>query len=252
VVRKRRRLGWQQMNTNNHDRRTTIPEWLYEVLVALYPKHFRQEYGPAMRQVLREMLDDSEVGGWRLGMRILADVARSLQPEYLAILRSRAAEAGNARYGFVLGSLSCVVIVTTNVVYPRFDYFGLDENIAMLLSVALLLLFFAATGFRASRTAQRVVAGTRVGALTALVGMGIAMLTFTAVDNLFLDIVSQQPEKVWGFQHSQASSMRAYINLGHLRGAIVVLPLLVLVGAVCGTLGAALQTLTRRFVQAHD
>ena len=104
--------------------------------------------------------------------------------------------------------------------------------------------FFACTGFLASRQTNRTLSGTWAGAIAALLGIGIAMLTFFVVDNVFLNLVSQQADKIDGFHHSHFQMMREYINAGLLSGAIFVLPVIGGVGAVCGTVGASVQKLT--------
>ncbi len=221
---------------------TRVAERLYALILALYPARFRREHGPAMRQVLREMLDDPAIGPWLAARRVLGDVGGSLLPERLAALREGAVRTSGPRYGLALGLVLGVAVVLTNVVDPGFGYFGLDENVAMALAAALLLASFAAAGFLASRATGRLVAGLRAGALAALIGVGLMMLTFLVVDNLFLDIVSQQPDKIWGFEHSQYASMRAYVTVSQLRGFLL-LPVFGLVGAACGGVGAALGRL---------
>ncbi len=217
---------------------TRVAERLYALTLALYPARFRREHGPAMRQVLREMLDDPAIGPWRAGRRILADVWMSVLPERLAALREGAVRMSGPRYGLALGLVLGVAVVLTNVVDPGFGYFGLDENVAMALATGALLANFAAAGFLASRATGRLVAGLRAGALAALIGVGLMMLTFLVVDNLFLDIVSQQPDKIWGFEHSHYASMRAYVTVGQLRGFLL-LPVFAVIGATCGGIGAA-------------
>lgn len=226
--------------------RSTIPERLYGLLLALYPPRFRREYGPDLRQTFREMLRDEEIGAWDVCLRVLADVPGSLLVEHWASFRRGEEPLHDSAYGVFLGVMLCVAIVTTNVVAPSFTYLGLDENVAMLLATGCLLVFFAGAGFLVSRRTGRITTGARIGARTALVGMGIAMLTFLVIDNLFLDLVGTQPDKVWGFAHSDFTSMRAYVNVGLLRGFVIVLPLFVLVGAICGAVGAAMRTITRK------
>lgn len=234
------------MSMNNRNQRLTFPDRLYRLVLALYPGRFRREYGAEMQHTFREMLNDEQIGGGRVWLRVLADVPGSVLAEHRASFQAGEGGIKPSAYGLLLGSLLCVAIVVTNVVYPQFNYFGMNENIAMLLSVAALLAFFAATGFLVSRRTGRILVGTRVGALTALISMGIAMLTFVAVDNLFLEIVSKQPDKLWGLQHSHFTSMRAYINVSHLRGLALVLPLFVLIGAGCSTIGAVVSKAMRK------
>ncbi len=78
------------------------------------------------------------------------------------------------------------------------------------------------------------------------------MLTFFVVDNAFLDLVSQQAGKIYGFHHSNLQTMREYINAGSLSGAIFVLPVIAGVGAACGTLGASVQTVFSRLSKEPD
>jgi hypothetical protein len=80
----------------------------------------------------------------------------------------------------------------------------------------------------AGRTGQvlaGLVAGVLIGALT--------VASFAVVDNVWLDVVSQQQTKIDGFAHSGAASMREFINQG-LIGAAVFLTL------GLGAVGAAL------------
>jgi hypothetical protein len=65
-------------------------------------------------------------------------------------------------------------------------------------------------------------------------------LTFLAVNNLFLDIVSRQHDKRVAFAASGWTSMRAYLTVTQLRGAVFLLPALAVVGAALGLLGAAI------------
>jgi len=236
------------MTMHNNNLPWTTGERLYGLILALYPERFRREYGGEMQQTFREMLADEEIGAWRVWVRVLVDVPGSVLVEHRASFQRGEEKIGEYAYGVFLGVSLCVAIIVTNVISPSFTCFGIDETLAMLLVASGLLVFFAAAGCIASRRTARITTGARTGALTALVSMGIAMLTFVAIDNLFLDIVSKQPDKVWGFAHSQSTSMRAYINAGHLRGLVTVLPVFVLVGAACGAIGAAVSKVVRRGV----
>ncbi len=145
-------------------------------------------------------------------------------------------------FGLLLGVLAIGTIVWTNVLFPTFESDSEYQTTYALAFIALFL-FFALVGVLASRKTNRLLSGTWAGAITSLLGVGIAMLTFVVIDNLFLDIVSHQADKISGFQHSTFHTMRDYINAGLLSGVIVVLPVMAAVGAACGTLGAALRKL---------
>jgi len=219
-----------------HDgRRETFVYALYRLALHLYPRRFRNDYGAAMEQVFRELVREQGTSTWR---RVIVDLALSVFREHVECVHTGGHRMRRYTYGLILGVVLCAAILITNVLNPSFAYFGFDESVAWGGSVAVLLTFFVGSGSLVFRDTGRLVSGMQGGAITALVGMGIAMLTFAVVDNLFLDIVSQQPDKIWNFQHSHYGSMRTMINVGVLRGFVLVLPLLTLVGAVCGTIGA--------------
>jgi hypothetical protein len=79
-------------------------------------------------------------------------------------------------------------------------------------------------------------AGATAGAVIAV----MITLTFLAVNNLFLDIVSHQHDKRVAFAASGWTSMRAYLTVTQLQGALFLIPVLAVVGAVLGQLGAAI------------
>src|SRR5262249_54917371 len=73
--------------------------------------------------------------------------------------------------------------------------------------------------------------------------VGMVLLTFAVVDNLFLGIVSQQIDKITAFRDQTAyTSMRDFINVGLLEGALIALPFVALVGSFLG----AVASLVRR------
>ena len=146
----------------------------------------------------------------------------------------------DCRYGLYMGALFMPLIVLSQVVFPstRSD----DDFGGLILGVYLAtFLYYGAAGFLGARGSGRPRDGARIGALTAVVGMGLIIATFAAVDNLFLETVSQQVDKIRAFEHSHYSSMRAYINWSLLEGTAFVLPALAMIGAAPGKMfpGAA-------------
>jgi hypothetical protein len=140
-----------------------------------------------------------------------------------------------------MGALFLPLIVFSKAVFPstRSD----DESGPLILGVYLAtFLYYGAAGFWGARRSGRSRDGIRIGALTALVGMGLVIAIFAAVDNIFLDTVSKEVDKIRGFQLHQSdfASMRAYINWGLLTGALFVLPALTMIGAALGGIGGVL------------
>lgn len=87
---------------------------VYGLIVALYPKTFRDRYGPAMRMVFQDLLQDPEMPAWRIWFSVLRDLRGSFLREHLANLAGglsmsvaqddprtmRARRIAGARYGF--------------------------------------------------------------------------------------------------------------------------------------------------------
>lgn len=148
-------------------------------------------------------------------------------------------------YAAAWGALLAVIVVLTNVVFPTpnesdSEYTG--WYVVLYLSI---LLLFAIGGAIASERDHPLRSGALGGAVSALIILGMVMLTFAVIDNVFLDIVSQQIDKITAFhQQTTYASMRDFINAGLLMGTLFVLP----VGAAAGgALGAGGSWVRRRF-----
>jgi hypothetical protein len=142
------------------------------------------------------------------------------------------------RYGLYMGAFFVPLIVLSQAIFPsnRSD----DEIGGWILAIYLAtFVYYGTAGFLGVRRSLRVWDGVRIGALTAFLGMALILATFALVDNIFLETVSQQVDKIRGFElhHSRYVSMRAYINWSLLEGAVFGLPVLGLIGAACGGIG---------------
>lgn len=147
-------------------------------------------------------------------------------------------------YAAAWGALLSGLVVLTNVVFPSPNESD-DEYTAWYIVLYLgLFLLFAVGGAINSARARPLRSGAVGGAATALIIVGMVLLTFAAVDNLFLAIVSQQIDKITAFRDQTIhTSMRDFINSGLLQGALVALPFAALVG---GVLGAVASLMRRR------
>jgi hypothetical protein len=146
-------------------------------------------------------------------------------------------------YAAAWGVLLSGLVVLTNVVFPTPSESD-DEYAGWYIVLYLgLFLLFAIGGTINAERARPLRSGAIGGAATALIIVGMIMLTFAVVDNVFLDIVSQQIDKITTFRNQTTyTSMRDFINSGLLQGAFVALPFGALVGGVLG----ALASLARR------
>src|SRR5262249_58649829 len=81
---------------------------------------------------------------------------------------------------------------------------------------------------------DRIASSARCGAVTGVVVLLVVAATFAVIDNAFLDVVMQQPDKATGFARSGLTNARDYVN----RGNLALVPLAVFFGAVGGACGA--------------
>jgi hypothetical protein len=107
-------------------------------------------------------------------------------------------------------------------------------------TLAIMAGLLVAIGVRGRRRSDEMLAGLKAGAVAGGLIAVMVTLTFLAVNNLFLDIVSRQHDKRVAFAASGWSSMRAYLTVTQLEGGIFLVPMLTLVGGALGMLGGAM------------
>ena len=149
-----------------------------------------------------------------------------------ALLRS-------SSFGLVLSAVLVIGIVWSNVIVPSHE--SDDEYTAWYAAFYLgLLVYFAVAGMVASSGRNRLASSAWTGALTAMLVLVVVTATFIAIDNLFLDVVMQQPDKANGFRDSGLTSQRDYVNQGN-RALFVLLPIFGAFGAAFGALGGLIR-----------
>ena len=67
--------------------RLRLGERVYGLLVVLYPKRFREQFGWSMKQTVRDLLNDPDIPTSRIWRSVLRDLSSSLLHEHLADLR---------------------------------------------------------------------------------------------------------------------------------------------------------------------
>lgn len=159
-----------------------------KLLIRLYPTKWRNRYGHELEQQGIDM-PSTDLKAIRRGVLVAGTI-------WLAL------SAG---------------VLLTNVVFPsRTD----DDAIPVLLSYLGIFTAMFLTGFLAARDGASRKAQALTGLLTGAMIGALTIGTFAVVDNVWLDIVAQQPTKIDGFARSGAGSMREFINDG-LIGAIM-------------------------------
>lgn len=106
-----------------------------------------------------------------------------------------------------------------------------------LIGLAVLAALFVAIGARGRHRAG-ILGGAKAGGAAGGVIAVLVTLTFLVMNNIFFDIVSKQHDKRVAFAASGWTSIRTYVNVNQLLGLLVMLPTLI-VGGALGVLGAA-------------
>lgn len=228
-------------------------ERLYARFLALYPRRFRHEYGAALRQVFRDLLDDPTVPRWRLWLAVLTDLPGSVLPEHVANMMGgngmdTAAWTRNANVrrgaaiGLALGIVWTVYNVTNNALNLDATGYAVQNNG---LTVVFVLLS-GLSGFVGARCAGTVRAGVSTGVVTAFVGSAIGIATLWLATWLFFAQVRVNPGMLHDFQHSGAANMDSFIIEDALGATMFGFPLAMLLGTLLSTLGGVVAKATLR------
>jgi hypothetical protein len=214
-------------------------------LVKLYPRGWRDRYGDEFAALV------ADISGPRRRLALGWDIARGaidaqLRGRYgMRRFLSDPAIRRGLLDGLVISGLIAVLVVLTNVVFPG----GPNESdadpeyvVQYLITLALLACLFILIGARGRRRAgdDGIVAGVKAAATAGAAIAAMVTLTFLVVNNLFLDIVSRQHDKRVAFAASGWTSIRAYLTVTQLQGALFLIPVLAVIGGTLGLLGAAI------------
>jgi hypothetical protein len=99
----------------------------YARAVRLYPRAFREAYGPSLRQTFRDALDDSAISRRALIPLVLRDLATSLAKEHLAMLRDTFARPTLIFNALVLASLATVLALALNTIPQQVLRLGAND-----------------------------------------------------------------------------------------------------------------------------
>jgi hypothetical protein len=202
------------------------------LLIRLYPARWRRRFGNELEQLVRDLRPDRSRSAIAIDLIKGAIVAHARQVFDAPSWDWRTIRRGGSIAGLVWLGLSAEIVVT-NVIAPAPD----DDGVAILVTYLAVFGALGGIGVLAARSgaARRVqvlaslVAGVAIGALT--------VASLAVVDNIWLGTVSRQPQKIDGFAHSGASSMRAYINHGLIGPAIFAVVFFGIAGAIIGAFG---------------
>lgn len=201
-------------------------------LVRLYPARWRQRYGAELEKLV------SDLRATTSPTRISVDLVKGAISVHLHHgLGVRGWNWGVIRRGVLIAGAVWLALsvenLLANVVFPAPD----DSSVAIVVSYLCVFAALASIGWLAARggATRRVqaIAGAAAGVLIGALTIG----TFAVIDNVWLGIVSRQPQKIEGFAHSGAASMRAYVNHGLIGPAVFAVIFFGIAGAVLGAFG---------------
>jgi hypothetical protein len=130
-----------------------------------------------------------------------------------------------------------VIVVGFLGLAPAFSW--LPEAPLVTVAIAVPLIWLTVTGFRGAR-AGGPMAGVLAAAVAGAIGGVVGGLAFLALDQLFIDTVSKQPDKVVNFPASGYATVRDYLLAHDLPNVAVGLVLGAVAGALLGLAGAGL------------
>lgn len=142
-------------------------------------------------------------------------------------------------FGIILGLVLSVLVFLTNFVFPN----NSSDNVAVVGSIYLILFsLFICIGYFQKDIKVSLRNGIISGSISAVIAFLITMLTFIIIDNLFLNIVSEQREKIWAFSHQNTyHNMRDFINYGLIKGTFFGTIMAALFGGLAGAIGTEIK-----------
>jgi hypothetical protein len=206
-------------------------EQIYRFLLLAYPSDFRREYGREMTQVFRSRtLDLARNGSGTIAyaFHILWDWLKTLARERMDTMTR------NSKLALAVGVIPAIVFTLHDLVFQLPDNEH-EASLGFFLTVGGLLFVWGASGYLAARSG-----GVKAGAIAGAISVAILAMTFFILNNLFIDRMSYEPDRIRAFQESGYPTMRAFVNHGLFDGFF---PILMTVAAIAGTLGAAIRRL---------
>ena len=148
--------------------------------------------------------------------------------------------------GIVLGIFVSLGVILTNIVFPNNQS---DDRYASVILIIYLCFFayFTFAGFVHSKKNRSFKKGFEAGAITAFISIGLTMLTFILIDNIFLSVVQNQVDKINAFaSQTQFKDMRSFINRSNAQGFLVILPIVTILGGMLGIVGVWIRKLMHK------
>jgi hypothetical protein len=202
-------------------------------LLRLYQARWRQRYGAELAQLVRDLRPTTPTRV--LVVDLVRGAVRAHLEEGIGLPASdRSAVKRGLVVAAVISLVLSVEIVLSNVVFPSPSD---DDTIAVVASYLGVFAALVVVGILAARVGADPRGLVLAGLLAGLVIGFVIIATFIVVDNVWLDIVSRQPQKAQGFADSGATSMRSYINHGLIGPGVFFILVFGVMGAMLSPIG---------------
>lgn len=144
------------------------------------------------------------------------------------------------------GLLLSVFVVVVAVLAPAPAFSWVPELPLIVVALMVPVAAYAVTGFRVRRRTGRLLAAWLASALAGGISGFVAGISMLALNLIFIDAVSKQPDKVVNFEASGLHSMRDYLLFNGVVNVVVGLALSTvgasLIGGVAGLADRWLET----------
>ena len=161
-----------------------------------------------------------------------------MEPNDVAV----AGRPGSIRLTLAVAIIPTIAFVLHDLVFQLPDNEG-EASLGFFITIVGLLCVWGCSGYLMARRANRRAMAPLAGAVAGILSVGILWLTFVALNNLFLDRMSYEPDRIRAFHQSGYATMREYWD--HQRGWGP-FPLVMLVAAVVGGIGGAVRRTSQR------
>jgi hypothetical protein len=203
---------------------------IYKLLLFAYPAKFRHRFGGEMAQIFRTrtstiVSDRGYAGLAAYALHILWDWLRTAPKERMDTMTR------DTKLALAVGLIPAIAFTLHDLVFQLPDNEH-EASLGVFLTVGGLLLAWGASGYLATRSS------IKAGAMAGIVSVVILWVTYMVLNNLFIDRMSYEPDRIRAFQESGYSSMRDYVNHGLLDSFFLIL---MSVAAIAGTIGGALR-----------
>ncbi|HEY7336191.1 MAG TPA: hypothetical protein VH639_14980 [Bryobacteraceae bacterium] len=220
---------------------------VYRLLLLAYPRDFRHEYGREMLQVCRSRSRDLDCG-----LAAMIAYATHILWDWLktTLKERKDAMTRDSKLAVAVGLIPTIAFTLHDLVFQLPDSEG-EASLGFFLTGGSMLLVWGLLGYLAVRSRSAVgVASIKTGAIAGILSVGVFWLTFIVLNNLFIDRMSYEPDRIRAFKESGYAGMRAFVNSGMATAPFIIfIAGLMCIAALAGIFGGMICS-SRRPVTA--